>query len=495
MKPADLLDHAENDPALAQADFEAQETSLRTDLLLQQFALLEKADRAVLFVIAGVDGAGKGSAIHLLNEWLDPRHVRTLAFGKPTPEEAARPAAWRYWRGLPARGRIGVVFGSWYTPILREAARRKPDAERLEAALGAARQFEAQLRADGVHVVKLWFHLSRDAQRARCERLAADPETAWRVSDEDRQVASRFGRLRKAAEHVIAHTHEPAAPWRVIPSADDNLRAVVTATTVLQALRHPLPAPARAPKPEAQGAPRHRLVVAGREPGMGKRDYHEALAEAQARLGRAVRLPEAAKRSLVIVFEGVDAAGKGGAVRRVVRSLDVRRYDIIPIAAPNEEERAYPYLWRFWRHAPTPGRAVIFDRSWYGRVLVERVERFAAPADWQRAYEEINAFEAQWKDHGAIVVKFWLEISREEQLTRFRAREQTPFKHFKITPEDWRNRGKHKAYRAAALDMLALTDTPHAPWHVVATDDKRAARVQVLTTLADAVEAALGESG
>ncbi len=493
MTIAQRLDEAEQNPVLSSADLEARETALRTTLLVQQYELLKRQDRAILFVIAGVDGSGKGSAVQMLNEWMDPRHIHTQAFGDPWPEEAARPHAWRYWRGLPARGRIGLVFGSWYTDLLREAAKRHPDEEALARGMAQARAFELQLRADEVHVVKLWFHLSRDAQRDRCERLAGDPDTAWRVSEQDRKVAERYPRLRKAADTVLAQTDLPAAPWIVIPSADDNARALATATAVLQALEHPLPpAPAVELAPlSAQALPA--LTVDPGTPGMSKADYQSGLTGALNRLGRAVRRPAARTRSLVVAFEGMDAAGKGGAIRRVVQALDVRDYDIVPIAAPSDEERAHPYLWRFWRHAPLPGRTVIFDRSWYGRVLVERVEKLTPRPDWQRAYDEINTFEAQWVERGAVLVKFWLEISPDEQLARFQAREQTPFKSFKITEDDWRNRDKHDAYREASREMLARTDTAAAPWHVIATDDKRAARVQVVQTLAAAMEQATGK--
>nr|WP_211366427.1 polyphosphate:AMP phosphotransferase [Verticiella sediminum] len=484
-----MLAYAETDPVLAENDDGAREAALRTELLVQQYELLAREDRAILFVVAGLDGAGKGSAVNLLNEWMDPRHIRTLAFGTPTPEELARPMMWRYWRELPARGRIGIVFGSWYQALFAQAARRARDEEALESMAAAVRRFEAMLVADHVQVVKLWFHLSRDAQRARCARLAANPDTAWRVSPDDLKVAKRFARLREAGERVIASTHAEPCPWIVVPSADDRFRAMRTGEVVLAALRTPPPAPSFA-KPVKVADGRLDNLDYG-DAAMKRGAYEKELMHWQARVGRAVRQARFGRRSLVLVFEGKDAAGKGGAIRRVGHALDVRQYRIVPISAPNDIERAHPYLWRFWQHAPTPGRVTIFDRSWYGRVLAERVERFASRRDWMRAYEEIDDFEAQWVAHGAILVKFWLSISDDEQLKRFREREKTAFKNFKITPDDWRNRRKGSQYRRAAADMLAHTDTPHAPWHVIATDDKRTARVQVLRTVAQALERAL----
>jgi polyphosphate kinase 2 (PPK2 family) len=219
--------------------------------------------------------------------------------------------------------------------------------------------------------------------------------------------------------------------------------------------------------------------------------YGEELPRLQGRLAQLCRDKRFARSSLIAVFEGNDAAGKGGAVRRVAAALDARNYRIVPIAAPSEEERAQPYLWRFWRHVPRPGSVTVFDRSWYGRVLVERVEGFCAPADWQRAYAEINDFESSLVRHGAAVAKFWLAISKDEQITRFRAREATPFKAFKITEEDWRNREKWDAYEAAVCDMVDRTSTTEAPWTIVEANDKRFARVKVLRTLVQAVERAL----
>jgi polyphosphate:AMP phosphotransferase len=485
-----MFEEAEKDPTLDDKQFAKLEDALRTELLVEQYRVLKQGERTILVVVAGIDGAGKGSTVNLLNEWLDPRHVSTLAFAEPNAHEAERPAMWRYWNGMPAKGHTGIVFGSWYAPMLAEARRTHPDEQALRSMAAAIVHFESMLAADGVEVVKLWFHLSREAQQERCARMLADPDTAWRVSEADLQVGREFERLRQAGEAVISATHTTAAPWLIIPSADENWRITATARTVLQAFRHPPNVP-----PLEKLAPietEDRFAGLDYAASLAKKEYEQRFVRGMARVGRAVRRPGFRERSLVLVFEGDDAAGKGGAIRRLARAMDARQYAIIPIAAPSDEERARPYLWRFWRHVPARGRVAVFDRSWYGRVLVERVEGFAATEDWQRAYGEIQDFEAQLVAHGAILLKFWLSITPAEQLKRFRAREKTPFKSFKITDEDWRNREKAPQYREAASEMLVRTHTPDAPWHVIATDDKRYARVRIMEAVAQALEDGMG---
>ena len=494
-----MFQQAELDPVMSKEEFETREAQLRVALLQRQYALLEKPDRAVLLVVAGIDGAGKGSTVNQLNEWMDPRNIHTLAFGPPSPDEAQRPAMWRYWNALPPKGQTGIVFGSWYAPLMKEASRKKPDRDRIEAIAAEIVRFEAMLAADGVQIVKLWYHLSQKAQAARIEAQLADPLTAWRVSKEDLKVQQRFARLRRAGQTIIELTHTEHSTWTVIPGANANLRMVSTAATLLEALSRRLPkvvAPVESTEQrEALRKPSIRVheVLTGNdheEPA----DYDRKLSLWQARLAQAVRSKSFAGRSLVLVFEGLDAAGKGGAIRRVTHALDARQFSIVPVSAPNDVEKAHPYLWRFWKNLPAHGRVTIFDRSWYGRVLVERVEKLIAPAVWRRAYGEINDFEEQLQDSGAIVLKFWLAISKDEQLKRFQERAKTPFKRFKLTPDDWRNREKWDDYAVAADAMLAHTDTAHAPWHVIATDNKRRARLDILEAVVTTLEAGLKRS-
>jgi polyphosphate:AMP phosphotransferase len=498
--PTPRFDTAAIDSTLSKPVYRTREQALRTALLQAQYRLLERRDRALLIVIAGIDGAGKGATINLLNGWMDPRHIQTLAFDRPATADRLRPPLWRYWDGMPARGKIGVVFGSWYAKLLREAARKRVRTERVDALAESIRRFEATLAADGVQLLKLWFHLSADAQSRRLDKLLASPQTAWQVTPADRAVKKKYDRLSQAGHAALELTDRSHAPWQVVPSADDRLRAVVTAEAVLNALRHRLPAPAKPKMPTLAEAMADRsavptLTLENRRPPLEganeTRDLDAEIALWQGRLAQAVRGKAFAQRGLVLAFEGQDAAGKGGAIRRIANALDARQYNIHQISAPSDDERARPYLWRFWRRLPSLGRVGIFDRSWYGRVLVERVEGFAKPAQWRRAYDEINDFEHQLATNGMLVLKFWLAITPEEQLTRFKAREHSPFKRFKITPEDWRNRNRWDDYANAANEMFARCNTSYAPWHVVVANDKHLARLSVLQQVVCALEQGL----
>lgn len=490
---SNMFDEAEKDPTLSNEVFARLEEPLRIQLLKEQYRHLKLKDRALVIVVAGVDGAGKGETVNLLNEWMDPRHVRTLAFDEPTQEEKSYPLMRRLWQSIPPKGSVGIMFGAVYMPILKELAKKKVNPDKLEAMISAVRKFEDTLVANDVQIIKLWFHLSREAQRARIELLLANPSTAWQVDKNDEKVFKHFDRVRQAGQRVIEATDSVHAPWNIIPSADKNMRILRTAQFVLNAFKQRT---LKVPPTHDPGAPikrprsRHRLDKLNYDASVSKENYDQELMQWQNRLANAVREKSFKKKSLVLIFEGQDAAGKGGAIRRITRALDARQYETISVSAPRPFEMDRPYLWRFWRKVPRQGRIAIFDRSWYGRVLVERVEGYAKRAAWQRAYQEINEFENQLAKRGAIVLKFWLAVTPEEQLSRFRAREHSPYKNFKITPEDWRNRRKWAVYAKAAEEMFAKTDTTQAPWYVLSANDKHHARLEVLKRITEAVEKA-----
>jgi len=486
-----MFQEAESDPALSQAEFKKIESLLRVQLVNQQYKHINLQDRALLILVAGIDGAGKGDTINLLNEWLDPRHVHTIAFSAPDKADFSYPAARRFWMSLPQKGEIGIVFGSGYTTLFDEAAKKSLDAEKLQDNILFVRRFEANLAANGIQVLKLWFHLSRDAQHKRVIERQSNPSTAWQIDKTDLRAHKKFKSIRRAGQLIIEATDAPHAPWVIIPSADPQLRMVRTAQTILQALKAPLvkvPAfhdPSAAPKVKRRA---NRLEKIDYTAALSKQDYEAQILQWQNRLALAIRNKKFKKQALAVVFEGPDAAGKGGAIRRVTRAIDARQFNIMPVSAPKPSELARPYLWRFWRNVPSKGRVAIFDRSWYGRVLVERVEKLIPRMTWLRAYDEINDFEQQLTQHNVIVLKFWLAITPQEQLKRFREREHSPYKQFKITPDDWRNRNKWKAYSTAAQEMFSHTDTPHAAWHVISANDKRHARVEILKQIVLALE-------
>jgi polyphosphate:AMP phosphotransferase len=405
---------------------------------------------------------------------------------------------WRFWRRLPPRGKVGVFLGSWYSQPMLGRVFRKLDEAELVGRLDEILRFEQMLIAEGALVLKLWLHLTEEQQARRLKKLEKDSATRWRVTKRDWEHARLYSRFRKAAETVLRQTSSSHAPWLVVSGEDARYRELTVAGAVYEAIAERLAAPQPHAPGEAAPMPMlraidnlHILRSLDLSLNLPRADYLRQLEALQNRLGRLSRDPRFAQMSVLMVFEGNDAAGKGSSIRRVTSALDPRFYRVVPIAAPTDEERAHPYLWRFWRHLPKRGHVTLFDRSWYGRVLVERVENFCTREDWGRAYAEINDFESQLAAHHILVFKFWLAISKEEQLHRFEERQKVPFKRYKITEEDWRNRDKWEAYEIAVCDMVERTSTDHAPWTLVEANDKLHARVKILKTICKRIEAAL----
>lgn len=491
-----MFESAELGHSIPDREYHREEPKLREALLKAQYDLLENGSFPVIIIIGGVDGAGKGETVNILNEWMDPRHIITRAFGEMSDEERERPRMWRYWRALPPKARIGILFGAWHTdPIINRVLGRTNGAQ-LELAIEGIVRFERMLVDEGALILKFWFHLSKKVQKKRLKALEADSKTRWRVTDTDWERFKLYDKFRNVSENVLRETSTGYAPWIVVEGTDPNYRYLTVGRTLLDALTKRLAGnkpvvnrPAALPEPALDG----RTVLSSLDYGktLAHKAYSRKLEKYQGELNLLTRHKKFRDKSVIIVFEGVDAAGKGSGIRRVTGALDARHYQVTPIAAPTEEERAQPYLWRFWRYLPRKGRVTIFDRSWYGRVLVERVEKFCSEEDWMRAYHEINDFEEQLVEAEAIVTKFWLTITKEEQLKRFREREKTPFKSFKITPEDWRNRKKWNDYERAVCDMIERTSTQLAPWVLVPANDKYSARIEILKTLCERVAEAL----
>jgi len=494
-----MFETAEIGHKISKADYKKAVPALRADLLGAQAELYAQGKIPVVLLISGQDGAGKGETINLLYEWMDARFLSTLAFARPTTEERERPSMWRYWQALPPKGRIGMFAGSWYSDPIREHIDGDISRKELDARADQINRFEAMLVNEGALVLKFWFHLTREAQKKRLKALASDPRTAWRVTQWNWDRLETYDQLQATAGHLLRMTNTPWAPWVVIDGSNDNYRALTVGKVLRDALRAKL---ADTSRPASPVAPMVRVDTDGRnvlsalDLGLSLTDkhYQNELAHWQGRLAELARDPRLQHRALVCAFEGADAAGKGGSIRRIAGALDARQYRIVPVAAPTDEERAQPYLWRFWRHLPRHGHITLFDRTWYGRVLVERIEGFCTDADWLRAYTEINDFEHEMAEAGLILVKFWLQISQEEQLRRFQERQRVEFKRSKITEEDWRNRDKWDAYQQAVCDMVERTSTGTAPWTLVEANDKRYARIKILRTLCERLETELARS-
>ncbi|MEM9302333.1 MAG: polyphosphate:AMP phosphotransferase [Pseudomonadota bacterium] len=482
---------------VSKEDFKAREPELHVQLLKAQRSL-RKQGTPLIIVVAGVELAGKADVVRRLNRWFDARGVENVAFWDPTDEETGRPYYWRFWRRMPTRGSISIMFGSWYSrPIVEHAHDTINDGD-FDRVMDRNRRLERMLRQDGALIVKFWFHLERKEQRRRLKKVRK--EGANIHLDQQAQFAERYTDLAATAERAIRQTDTGECPWFLVECGDKRYRDLTVGETLLQTIDHFL----EKGNGNGQSQAFHELTpidIAGADTtildrveldqALDRERYKEALEQHQSRIRRHAWEMYERRRNVVVVFEGWDAAGKGGAIRRIVAAVDPRLYHLISVSAPTDEELAHHYLWRFWRHIPPAGGMTIYDRSWYGRVLVERVEGFASAAEWQRAYQEINDFEEQLVEHGTVLLKFFMHISPEEQLRRFEEREKTPWKKHKLTDEDWRNRDKWDAYVQAVNEMVSRTSTHFAPWHIIAGNDKYHARVDVVRTFDETVTAAL----
>jgi AMP-polyphosphate phosphotransferase len=491
-----MFESAELDHKIDNETFDQLMPRLREDLLNAQFDLVEAKEFPVIILIAGADGAGKAQAVNGLNAILDIHYVSTIALGPPTEEARERPPMWRYWRALPPKGRIGIFFGSWYSDPLRDRILGVTKNADLHKSLEEINRLEEMLADEGALILKFWFHLSREQQKKRLKKLKKDPTRYWRLADRVLDSVKNYDRALSAAEHVVRLTSTGYAPWTVIGGTDKRYRGLMIANTLLYAISKRLEKPEVepvAPAPIITEPVDEKSLLSSLDLSLKleRDDYKRQLKRCQRRLNHLSQQDGFRKKAVVAVFEGNDAAGKGGAIRRATEALDATLYRVHPVAAPTEEERVQPYLWRFWRRIPRLGHLTFFDRSWYGRVLVERVEGFCSEADWLRAYAEINDFESELARHDIVVVKFWLSISKDEQEKRFKAREEIGYKRYKLTDEDWRNREKWDLYARAVCDMVDRTSTERAPWTLVEANDKCFARIKVLKTLRERIEAAL----
>ncbi|MCW4149568.1 hypothetical protein OM427_08505 [Halomonas sp. 18H] len=454
--------------------------SWRLELLEAQLELARQATRSVVLVVTGHAAAGKAALINELNHRLENRLTEVHAL-VPSSEDRERPYWWRYWRRLPARGRLGVFVHGWYGDALfaRADQRLGPGgfADRL-AEIGA---FEAELAAEGVTIIKVWMDIEPETQGEHIKNLWQDPEQAWQVKDHDWQRHLQHALIEQLGSEMRAATDATHAPWYRLSGGPGTQPFKQLARHLVAAITAPLgEPPAEPPEATQHDVPSLKHLAAEHRGALDKSDYRQRLAEAQARLARNARELQQRRIPMVLVFEGQDAAGKGGSIHRLTSALDARQYRVHQIGPPSDEELAHPWAWRFWRRLPLDGRIAIFDRSWYGRVLVERVEGLVPPDAWQRAYVEICRFERQLLAHGAVLGKLFLAIDKDEQKQRFEARAATPHKRHKLTEEDWRNRERWADYCQAIDDVFLHTHQHGAAWALIDANDKRRARIDVL---------------
>lgn len=453
------------------------EERLSLDLIEAQYQLKESRGqpnaKSLVILVSGIELAGKGEAVKQLREWVDPRYLRVKA-AAPNLFLDKQPFWQPYARFMPAEGQILVMFGNWYSDLLSTALHvsQPLDETLFDAYVSDMAAYEQDLKNNHVDVLKVWFDLSWKSLQKRLDSMDASEMHWHKLHGLDWRNKKQYDNLQKLRQRF-------SDDWLVIDCEDEVQRDQQFAQAILTRLKD-CPKYATTVAHEWQQASIPDALLVPETAVLEQQDYKAELKKLTRKVSDALRLDD---RNIVIALEGMDAAGKGGAIKRIVKKLDPREYEIYTIAAPERYELARPYLWRFWTKLQEDGDLVIFDRTWYGRVLVERIEGFANAVEWQRAYDEINRFEKNLVDNQTVVIKFWLAISKVEQAKRFKAREETPHKRFKITTEDWRNRDKWDDYLNAAADMFERTDTSYAPWHIIATDDKNTARIEVLKAI------------
>ncbi|MGX7108739.1 hypothetical protein [Facklamia miroungae] len=436
----------------------------------------------VLILVDGWESSEKGYVINDLTRELDPRYVRVEVFDKAKESEKLHPSVWRFWQKLPSNQEIVVYDRSFYYQVFNHD--QKSD-KKLAQRVQELRELDATLINNGTIVIKLFLNVSKKTQKERIKELEKSVEGKRLLSKEDYEQNENYKEHQEWFSKVLTQTNQKLSPWHIIDAEDQKYASKMALGIVIDEIH-------RGIERIVQWRTREEAIQRDRQTtyqvldqfdlnkSLSEDDYHEQLDDLQDKAAKLVYQCYNKKIPIVLAFEGMDAAGKGGAIKRLTRHIDPRSYKIFGINAPDEVEKNFHYLWRFQKEMPEDGQMVIFDRSWYGRVLVERIEHFTPERDWERAYEEINQMERTLYDHGTAVMKFFLYIDSQEQAKRFEDRMEDPDKNYKITDEDWRNREKMPQYLEAMNEMLVRTDTDYAPWYIIASNDKRYARIQVL---------------
>lgn len=475
-----------------------KEYKKRMEVLGSKLARLQRELKScnipVMIVFEGFGGAGKGTQINHLIEPMDPRGFTVYSTQAETQEEQYHPFLWRFWNKTPEKGRIAIFDRSWYGKLLVERYEKKTHKKDIPGVLEDIENFEKQLTDDGTLLIKFFLAISEKEQGKRFDKLLSKEETSWRVSKADKDRNKHYEEYARMADEMLTRTDTEYAPWTIIEAHDERYAAVKILTTVVEAfeeryekeqITQPRQIDGKFGQNDLKESVLKKVDLSKR---LDRETYEKKLDELQKKLTLLHSEIYAKRIPVVLAFEGWDAGGKGGAIKRLTRALDPRGYTVNPTSSPNDIERAHHYLWRFWTKMPKDGHIAIFDRTWYGRVMVERIEGFCTTQEWQRAFKEMNQMEQQLVNHGAIVIKFWMHIDKEEQERRFKERQENPDKQWKITDEDWRNREKWELYEQAVDEMMVRTSTVNAPWVIVEGNDKLYARIKVLETVVDALE-------
>jgi polyphosphate:AMP phosphotransferase len=454
----------------------------------------------VIIVFEGWGAAGKGTIINKVILPIDPRLFKVYTTNRLNEEEKLRPFLWTFWTKTPQNGMLSIFDKSWYRKVLVERVDNKIEGQQLIGVFKDIRSFEKQLADNGNVIIKFYLHISKKEQKKRFKELENNSSTNWRVTEDDWKHNKEYEKYVPVVEEMIEQTDFEYAPWTIVEATDSNFATVKVFSKIVNVLEEKINLivdkenitndyvneKSKFDEMKSRILPSLDLTKS-----LSKEEYKDSLKSYQKKI-RELEYEMYMKRiPVIIAYEGWDAAGKGGNIKRLTERMDPRGYEVIPIAAPSKEELAHHYLWRFWKEVPKAGHITIFDRTWYGRVLVERVEELCKPEEWKRAYKEINEMEKQFSNFGAVIVKFWLQIDKDVQLERFRERENNPEKRWKITEEDWRNRDKYDSYENAIEEMLVKTNTKYAPWTVIESNDKYYARIKALKTVIKAMESKL----
>lgn len=464
--------------------------------LSQQQMKLKEKRLPVLVLIEGWGAAGKGSAIGQIIKNIDPRFFKVFSMpSTPTEEERRRPFLYRFFEKIPEAGKFTFLDSGWMDQIMKERLDGKLDDKAYAQRVDSVKRFERGLTDNGYLVLKFFFHISKKEQENRIEALLSEKDTAWRVSEGDLWQNRHYDKCLEAFDRYLDDTNTPSAPWYIVDSKSKKFAELQVMETLCMGIETALHNESLAVPLLQNAFPLIKMPKLRDVPLEGKtldeEKYKKELKELQAKLGQLHNRLYRKRVPVIIAYEGWDAAGKGGNIKRLTGALDPRGFEVHPIASPEPHEKARHYLWRFWTRLPKDGHIAIFDRTWYGRVMVERLEGFCSENDWQRAYYEMNEFEQELYNWGAVILKFWVQIDKDTQLARFTERQNTPSKQWKITDEDWRNREKWDLYEQAVDEMLQKTSTTYAPWHILESVDKKYARIKALHIVIDALEKAL----
>lgn len=465
--------------------------------LNQQQILIKERKLPVIVLFEGWGAAGKGSAIGKVIRNIDPRFFSVVVMkSELTEEEKRKPFLYRFFHAIPEAGEFAFLDSGWMDFVMRQKLMEISSEKEYEFRIQSIKTFERQLTDNGYLVLKFFFNISEAEQRKRLKKLADVEYTSWRVGSYDIWQNRHYKVCEEAFKSYIKDTNTPNAPWYIIDSTHKKLAELQVLETLTNSIDTALENN-RLSVPLLQNTfpmvHMPKLSDVDLTKTIAEEEYKATLKKYQKRLGQLHNSLYHTKLPVIIAYEGWDAAGKGGNIRRVADALDPRGYEVLPIASPEPHEKNRHYLWRFWERLPKDGHIAIFDRTWYGRVMVERIEGFCSKNDWQRAYREINEFEKELVNWGAVVIKFWIHIDQQTQLNRFTERQNTPEKQWKITEEDWRNREKWSEYEAAVDEMLRKTSTIFAPWHIIESNDKKFARIKTLEIIIKTIEAALNK--